>query len=474
MKLLSLLLCGCAMGVSLSASLSAAVQPHPTRAGRLVDERDGFRVEFSPGQEAYVEAMFVALKEYAAKEAQLALGPDAPQPGSWVDLQAHRDEILRQVAAEIGLPAPTEHQGRVFDAMLDVYEFSARQDELTKAAEARASRPERIELWGWDDLTHRLMAGATIEGYRYDPGTRKLHHTLVIPPALLVAGDFQADGVSLVQSERGLRFTYRDKDDGVVYLKFWADRKDDDQWTSTAVGFVPKIPRPAPLKPAAWSDRWARAAVEGNRRFCEEYHGTVSVCLDEKTPAEAVEEVVGPAWSKAAEIRARPPEVNSTMVHVILHEVVDGGIVENFIGGADRRWLCEGVAEYVAWKILRDRFGAAFARRGYDLEARLAECVALQPKIDLRRWAVPERASKVERNKPLRLAYYAFAMRTVSEMARRDGEAVVPKLFQEIAKTPRAKVRMETVEKAYRKLTGKKLGEVLKYAETAPVPVAAK
>lgn len=41
--------------------LWAEPRPHPTRAARLMDERDGFRGEYSAGQEACVEAVFAEL-----------------------------------------------------------------------------------------------------------------------------------------------------------------------------------------------------------------------------------------------------------------------------------------------------------------------------------------------------------------------------------------------------------------------------
>ena len=462
-----------AFGIGASAAL-AAPMPHPARADRLVDERDGFRVEYSPGQEAYAEAMFGALEEYAVKEVQLAVVPAVVQPGSWADLKAHRDEILQQVAAEIGLPAPTEHQGRIFDAMLDIYEFHLRQVELNKAVEVISSCPTQIEIWSFEDLTRRLRSGERLEGYSYDAEKDAISHTITVPSTPLVVGDRQTERMRLVQSGQDISFSYCDEADGVVYLTYCGKLTEENRWQINATGFTPRAPRPAPLKPAVWSDHWARELVEARRRFAETFRVAFPVYVDAKTPAEVANELVVPAWTEVSRILARPDEVDAVVVHTILHEVVDAGIVENTIVSSDRRWLCEGMAEYVAWKILRDRYGVDFARRGKDLDAKLTEYAALQPKIDLWRWRAPEHVSNRERESALNEAHYAFAMRAVAEMVRLDGEAVVPKLFREVAKTPRAKVRMRTVEKAYRKLTGKKLREVLRFAETAPIPVVAK
>ena len=34
---------------------------------------------------------------------------------------------------------------------------------------------------------------------------------------------------------------------------------------------------------------------------------------------------------------------------LILHETAEVGIVERYLGSSDRRWLCDGMANYVAW-----------------------------------------------------------------------------------------------------------------------------
>ena len=465
-------------GIGASAAL-AAPAPHPTRKDRLVDERDGFRVEYSLGQEAYAEAMFAALKEFAVKEAQLAAAPAVARPGSAADLLAHRDEILRQVAAEIGLAAPTEHQGRIFDAMLDAYEFISRLGELNKLVEGYRSRPNRIELWNWAELARRLGSGEKLDGFSYNAVENTISHTFrFLDEETLVVGDLQIDGMTLGQSGQNYTFNYRGKADGIVYLTAGWYLKADNQWEITATGFTPKASRPAPLMPAVRNGYWARALVEGRQRVAGAFQFPRPAYLhasnSEKTPGEVANDFVEPAWSEFSEILARPGYVDAIAVHVILHEVVDAGIVENYIVSPDRRWLCEGVAEYVAWKVLRDRYGLAFAQLGDFFDAKLAEYTALQSKIDLRRWHAPEQMSNDERNDPLNMAHYVFAMRAVHEMARQDGTAVVPKLFQEIAKTPREKTSMKTVEKAYRKITGKKLKDVIRAAETTPVPASPK
>ena len=475
MRMLSLLWrCGvvvCGIGAS---ALFAAPEPHATRKDRLVEERDGFRVEYSPGQEAYAEAMFGALKEFAVKESALAAVPTAVQPGSVGDLVAHRDEILRQVAAEIGLAAPTEHQGRIFDAMLDLYEFFSRQDEFSNAVEVVSSRPSRVEIWDFEDLRRRLKGGESLEGYRCDGDKDAISHTFVVPSAWLAAGARPTDEMTLEQSGQDCRFSYRHTADGVVYLTAGSKLTEEGRWLFTATGFTPRDSRPSPLKPALRDDRWARALAEQWQRFQENFRGVFPVYAFGKNPAQAANDLVGPAWTKVSAILARKAESDATVVHAIVHEVVDAGIVENYIVSADRRWLCEGAAEYVAWKVLRDRFGAAFARRGRDLDGKLAQCVALQSRVDLRRWRAPEHVSSGEMESSLNLAHYAFAMRAMAEIARRNGEEFLPKLFREIAKTPREKTSMKTVEKAYRKITGKRLGDVIKVAEKTPVAAGPK
>ena len=191
--------------------------------------------------------------------------------------------------------------------------------------------------------------------------------------------------------------------------------------------------------------------------------------LATKTPDALAREAVSVLRGMCRNAETRLSYREGRMALAVLHEAVEAGLVDRYLGGADLRWLCEGVSNYMAWKIARDRAGEAFAREVYDLDRQLANAVGWQRQIDLRRWAVVENQSQAEQEAPLSAAHYAFATRAVFELVRQNGEDFLPKLFQEVAKTPREKTSMKTVEKAYRKITGKRLGDVIKVAERTPL-----
>jgi hypothetical protein len=160
------------------------------------------------------------------------------------------------------------------------------------------------------------------------------------------------------------------------------------------------------------------------------------------------------------------------LANLLLHETTETGIMDRYIGSRDRRWLCEGVANYTAWKIARDRAGETAARQVYDLPGQLALYPDLREKVDLRKWPAVENQHKEDANTRLNRAHYAFAARAIFLIAERHGDDFLPKLFQEIGKTPRARTAMRTVETAYRKLAREDLSTVLA-AAVAPVTTTA-
>ncbi|MFT3828737.1 MAG: hypothetical protein QM691_03425 [Opitutaceae bacterium] len=467
MKLHSLLLRGCVVGVFLGTALSAAPQPHPTRAGRIVDARDGFRVEYSAGLEPYVEAVYAALPAWRGKYREgesrfLGAGDPVVLPGSAKDMVAHRDEILRTVAAEIGLPAPTALQGRVYDTMLGYYELMEWLQDLAPVGVFALARCEEIQIWRKDELGRRLESGERLEGFTWNPQTKEGNYEIK-PPEYRRDGDQKAAAEKFDQVRLDHSFNYKPGADGVVDLQA--------SFTFSSNG------NPQPLQPAERTFRLEEVGPAARAYFLAVKPTSWPIVLSEKTAGSTPQEVAQKCFSVLDGIlaHAKPgASRNSPVLHTILHEVVEVGVVENYLGSADRRWLCDGVANYVAWKIVRDRCGPAVAQQAYDLAAQLARYAPQQPEIDLRRWRAVEATKEEERETLRTKAHYAFATRAVFEMVRRNDESLLPRLFQEVAKTPRRKVRMETVEKAYRKITGKKLDEVLKYAETTSVPVATK
>jgi hypothetical protein len=321
-------------------------------------------------------------------------------------------------------------------------------------------RCRTVQIWTKKELMARLGSGEKIDGFSWNPETQEGEFSYGTEFKLPVDQKEEARKFEAARLDHS--FNYRPGEDGVVNFE--------------ASFTLDKAGRPQPLQPPERVVRWDLVAAMVLKNLGDNSWPIMLTEDEGKGPDTVAQEFVAELRSSVQ--KAQKPDGqgyrNPVLLHTVLHEVAEVGLVENCIGSADRRWLCDGTANFVAWKVVRDRCGADVARQAYILDGLLAKYVALQKQVDLRNWRAAENTKEEENDMPLMKARYAFATRAVFEMVRRNDESLLPRLFQEVAKTPRKKVRMETVEKAYRKLTGKKLGEVLKYAETAPVPVAAK
>jgi hypothetical protein len=146
---------------------------------------------------------------------------------------------------------------------------------------------------------------------------------------------------------------------------------------------------------------------------------------------------------------------------VLLHEATEVSVVEHYIGSPDRRWFCDGIANYVAHKVLADTFGADVARQYYDLDAQLQLAGAQAAHVDLERWPAVEHLAQANYSEDLNTANYAFATKVIADITEKHGDEILPRLFAELGRTPRAKVTMKAVYRAFRKLTGEDLGDYL-------------
>jgi hypothetical protein len=167
------------------------------------------------------------------------------------------------------------------------------------------------------------------------------------------------------------------------------------------------------------------------------------------------------------------PQLDPQLAFIVLHETTEVGIIDRYFHGPDRRWFCDGVANYVPWRVVRDLHGADAAGRVYNLPEALAHAAPLREKADLRKWPAVENESAEEQLSELDGARYAFAANAVFLMDERGGNDILPRLFTEIGKTNPNKVSIKTVEKAWQKLTGTKLDTILADA-VKPLPSATK
>jgi hypothetical protein len=191
-------------------------------------------------------------------------------------------------------------------------------------------------------------------------------------------------------------------------------------------------------------------------------------------PPDKLAEIIGNAWrsltwpvkigaeSPAADIAASlqaltdfrratlGAEAGSVMT--ALHETVEATIVARYVHSADRRWFCEGVANYLALQVIRQRVGAERAQQYYDLEALLAAAGPGSP-ADLERWPVAENPDARHVPSELNEANYARATSVIARAVAKHGPQLLPRWFAAIGKTPVDEASMRTIREAYRQVT---------------------
>ncbi|HWA24173.1 MAG TPA: hypothetical protein VG734_00765 [Lacunisphaera sp.] len=436
--------------------LRAMPVPHPDRPGRLVETRDGFSVEYSPGQEAWMEMGFAELKAQAARPAPAAPeAPVTPPPavvGSAQHLQENRELILAAVARQVGLAKPTPLQGRVFDTFLGYYKMNTELMRHLAQQLPPNLTPHHLAIWQREDLVARLRAGAQIEGLSYDPATDSGNFSF----HLNTTGTGMDDRLREIQAEIDAQklkheFTYG-----------------DGQYDATIM--LGKAPEPkkavAPKETVSTEDL---ATMLSRLVVPVIYRGDQAAVPDPKEFAYIQDALqAGRAQIESNTRNYRDPN----LVTVILHETAESGLVENVIGSRDRRWLCDGTANYVAWRVARDLMGPEFARQVYDLDAQLRQHAPQQPKIDLAAWSAVERGKKHELETGLNRAHYAFATRAMFLLTARHGDDAVAQLWSDVARTPRKKVSAKTFAEALRKRFNGDIRQLIAAAEKNPIPPA--
>lgn len=160
--------------------------------------------------------------------------------------------------------------------------------------------------------------------------------------------------------------------------------------------------------------------------------------------------------------------VQRAAVFLVLHEATESGIIETYLRSPDRRWFCDGVANYVAMRLIAAEVGAEEAKRYYDLEAELQVHAPVASRIDLLTWPAAENVSKARGTENLGFAEYAFATKAIADICAKHGDDFLPRLFREISEARRGKMSMATVYAAFEKLTGEKM---LSYLPKAPTSV---
>jgi hypothetical protein len=448
---------------TLVKTVSEPAVPHPSRQGRLICTGAVANIEYSPGEEAYVAALqqqLAARPDESYASVFLLSDPAMHGPLSALACLEQRGEILRSIAQHLGMLAPTPTQQAVYDVFLKYYSQLEVGMEGSVVYISKAFGHATFAIWDREELIRRLKAGEAIENFSYDEATKLVnfqpHLSSPAPSGDRQEMDEKAQKTSLTHS-----YNYQVKD-GIATF-------------SASFNLLAKRPPDVATK-----------ELDALRQFRKK----MDRMLD------GVQPVVFPVVTRSSDGKVKEPAeaaaraisslhdlkmaqqgftiLTELMVplYILLHETTEAGIVDRYLGSADRRWFCDGVANYVTWQIARERSDEQTARQVYDLDAQLAQFSQLQASIHLAAWPAVENQPPKDAETALNKAHYAFATRAVAIMHEQGGADILPRLFAELGKTPRKKASMKTVARIYKRLTGHTLGEVLHLAETRPIRAA--
>ena len=347
-RLLSIVLTANLLGLSLSAAPLGA-------DSRRREVFEGLTFEYPVKYELLAQELapqLVHLNQVnAARSTSAAQTP--PAPLSVRDLRARRASYLALIAANIGLTEPTALQIECYDAFLENFETSA----LLWAKMAYMMREyavvRTVAIWEKADLMARLKAGETIPGFSIDPDGKRVNFNWSVR---FNRYDADLTGLMADREKRRLDYSYN------LTVK--------NGIASVAGNFRSRRTRPSATKPSP-------TPVPGEPESGPPI--SLPVVLrpeDLEMPIKDLAATQLKALQGLGQFAATTEESfqnPAILACLILHETAEVGIVERYLGSSDRRWLCDGMANYVAWKVAHDQFGPDVARQVYDLDARLKQ-----------------------------------------------------------------------------------------------------
>lgn len=151
-----------------------------------------------------------------------------------------------------------------------------------------------------------------------------------------------------------------------------------------------------------------------------------------------------------ATLREKPPQF-------VLHETVEVAIVTSMLKSNDRRWFCEGMANFIAHRALVELVSPEVARRCYNLNDQLVQGKRFEYEVNLPQWKISDELTVEEKSSEIDRARYAYATKAIANVYEKHGREFFPRWCREIARTPRSKANIATVHAAFELLTGEKL-----------------
>ncbi len=413
---------------------------------RVAITKNGLTIEYDQVHEKYIEPIFSAHRQWAhAIEANKAKQSDSSH---WMEriskesLQTDQGAILAEIAAALAIENPGPWQIETFEAYLDMFSL----EEAMDANFRRLLLPNKIAIWNGERLKAALRSGYHIEGFSYDPGTDRgtFKFTFNTSSAL-------EELDKEIQERRRLSHSFR--------------FKSDDNTVSTAA----RVSTEKPEEAAAES---VQDKPESNTSLPKTVSYPIILSPEERsqpTRQLAERKYIGLVRNTESKLRQSMARMRLSLAYVLLHETIEITLAEQYIVSSDRRWICDGMANFQAWKIAANRLGTENANRLYDWNSQLRRYAHRQDEIDLFVWKAVENQEEILEDEELDKARYAFATRVVADIADKFGDEALTELWKQVGKSPRDKTNMKTVAKAFRKVTGSHLKRFVEKSVNAPI-----
>lgn len=388
----------------LDASAAFGVEAVPVERASFVQQ--GITVYYDQRDEVFARKFAENIPQMVgeAKEALRTKRSD-PAVRSIKDFKARRDEYLSVIAHYLGLKKPTTNMKRTFDVTL------ASVEKMTVATLADCERDgfiDVVQIWRKPDLLAALRANGPDDYFRLNKNK----------------DDVLVKGISF-----SLGFEFDTADTGA---------RGENRWVTTMT---------APLR---------FGTVNRKKMFMPVLlAGTGSVDLEKEIP-----QLVAAARDSLDEKAGELVETMQIMLlQGVLHEVVEVAVIDHLIVSKDRRWFCEGMATFIAYRAVVELDTPEVARRSYDLRDQLDRWKEFETQVDLPGWKVIGDLNAEEQDSDFDSAHYAYATKAISNVYEKHGRKFFPRWCREIARTPWKKANIATVHAAFERLTGEKLSD---------------
>lgn len=373
-------------------------------AERLSLKVDGITVYYNAQDEGFARKFAESLPQIAREAREdLRLKRSDPAALAVKSFRARRDGYLTVIAHYLGLKKPTAHMQRTFEVTL------ASVEKMTAATLADCERNglfDVVQIWRKPDLLATLRVNGPEDFF-----------------------DLNQDKDFMVND--GITFAL------ATHLSAVGAGSDKRRTGSTA----------APLRFGA-SNR--------TKMFLPVIlAGTGPVEPEEEVPLQvsAARKYLGGQTGMLVTV------TQNTLLLMVLHEVVEVAVIDHLVASRDRRWFCEGMANFIAYRAVLEVDTPEAARRGYDLRRQLDLWRKFEREVNLPEWKVNEDLNAAEQDSDFNRARYAYATKAIANVYEKHGRGFFPRWCREIARTPWKKSNIATVHAAFEQLTGEKLSD---------------